>query len=529
MIEPRPYQQKALDIVAAMLAAKPLGQCHPVVEAPTGSGKSLIQAMLLDRYPIRTLAVTHNKELIEQNHAELLGWSPDADAGIYHAGIGRRETSNQITFCGIASVYKRAHEFGRVDLIMIDECHLVPNNSATMYRKLIDDCQRYNPQLVVIGLSATPYRLNNGLLTEGENALFTDIVPAKACGMSMRELIKMGYLAPVTTAPVSARLTTDGIKKTGGDFNLKDLADANDKDSITAACVDEIVRFGQDRRSWLVFAINVDHARHVAELMPVSTAVVTGDTPKGERERIIADYKAGKIRCLVNVNVLTTGFNAPAVDLLAFLRPTQSASLYIQMTGRAMRTADGKSDGLVLDFAGNIERLGPVDDVNVPKARKKKGGEAPIKECPDCFMLIAMSSRTCPYCAYEFPAPPPKLQSSASTASILSEEGPVRHNVTRWTVEVHSKPDKPKSLRITYYDGLLQVGREWICLYHTGRAGQKAFQFWQAHCGARFENIEEAAEILQKRGLKPDYIYTKKNGKWNEVISRGFDERKKTA
>ncbi|MGJ8686322.1 MAG: DEAD/DEAH box helicase, partial [Spongiibacteraceae bacterium] len=328
MLTPRAYQQKAVDITAAMIASQPLGRCHPVIEAPTGSGKSLIQAMLLAKYKIRTIAVTHVKELIEQNHEELLRCDHTADAGIYHAGIGLRQTENRITFCGIASVYKRAHEFGRIDLIIIDECHLLPNNQATMYRKFIDDAQRYNPQLVVLGLSATPYRLGNGLLTEGEGALFTDIVPAKACGMSMRELIEMGYLAPVTTAPVKARMTTDGIKKTAGDFNLKELAAANDTDPATRAAVNEIVHFGQARKSWLIFAINVDHAHHIAELMPVETAVVTGTTPKTERENITRDFKAGRIKCLVNVNVLTTGFNAPGVDLVAFLRPTHSASLY---------------------------------------------------------------------------------------------------------------------------------------------------------------------------------------------------------
>ena len=400
-MNPRPYQAKAVSLLYDYFRHN---QGNPVLEAPTAAGKSVIQSNfikeILDQWPEqRILCLTHVKELVEQNYLAMRRSYPGGSIGINSAALGQRDTEESIIFASIQSVYSRAHELGRFDLILIDECHLVPvKTSSGMYRKFIDDCKKYNPKIKVVGFTATHYRLDNGLLIEGDNRIFTDIIPAKAAGMSIDDLLGMGYLSPLTTAPVQTHLDTSDVPVRMGEYVLRDLVKAVDTDSNTKSACNEIMGFGVDREAWLIFASSVDHAHHIEsylQLSGISCRVITGQTPGAERDDAISAYRQGHIRCLINVNVLTTGFDAPHTDLLAFMRPTMSTSLYVQMAGRGMRIHPGKQDCLVLDFAGLIERHGPVNDVDPPRRRgKKKDQAAPIKECGKCYMLIHAAARS---------------------------------------------------------------------------------------------------------------------------------------
>jgi DNA repair protein RadD len=407
----RPYQQKAVDLLYAYFQHN---TGNPVVEAPTAAGKSVIQADfirgILEQWPLqRILCLCHVKELVSQNCRALRRAYPDGDIGVNAAALGSRDTQQSIIFASIQSVYKRAHELGRFDLIIVDECHLIPvRTSDGMYRRFIDDCLQYNPKIKVIGFSATPYRLDNGLLIDGDHRLFTDIIPAKAAGMSIDDLLAAGYLAPLTTHPVRTHLDTSSVAVRGGEYVLKDLAKAIDVDSTTKAACDEIIALGADRDAWLIFASSVEHAHHIEEYLRsqfVRARVITGEMDGRARDEAIALYQRREIRALINVNVLTTGFDAPHTDLLAFLRPTMSTSLYVQMAGRGMRIHPGKRDCLVLDFADLIATHGPVNKVTPPrKGKRKEDAQAPVKECKGCLMLIHASLRQCPYCgeAFEF-------------------------------------------------------------------------------------------------------------------------------
>lgn len=535
MIQLRDYQEKAVDMLYQYFHHN---SGMPCLEAPTGAGKSLIQAAFIksaiESSPgTRILCLTHQKELIAQNHAALNSYWPQADAGINSASIGRRETGNAVLFAAIQSVHRNPGQLGHFDLVMIDEAHMVPNKvSSGMYRKFLDAQIGFNKKLKVIGLTASPYRLGGGMLTDGSNRLFTDIIPAKAVGMDMPRLIELGYLSPLTTEPVKTKLNTDGVKMSCGDFVASALAKAVDKDSVTAAACNEIISHGQERKSWLIFATSVEHAHHIADYMQskwVDCRVVTGNTPQNERDSLIAEYKAGEIRSLVSVGVLTTGFDAPQTDLIAFLRPTMSPGLYLQMAGRALRVAPGKSDALVLDFAGNIDRHGPVDDINPPKPPRKREGEtmAPLKECPDCFMLLAASSAACPYCGYEFPQAPPKIEAQASTADIMSRRdgGAVRVEPTKMMFSVHQKAGKPRSMRVDYYAGINRVATEWVCLEHGGYARVKAENWWRQHIGSRqYICLDDAIEIANECARLPAYLFVDSSGKYSKIISRGFNE-----
>jgi len=316
---------------------------------PTAGGKSLVMASfvegVLKAWPDqRILIVTHVRELIEQNHAELKRLWPEAPAGIYSAGLKQRDIAARILFAGIQSIHRKLREVGHCDLVLIDEAHLIPRASNTLYRRFLDGLKRQNPLLKVIGFTATPFRLDSGRLHEGKDAIFTDI----AFEVSVRELIDAGYLAPLVSKRMAAQLDVSGVGSRAGEFIARELEAAIDQDAITASAVEEILAYGHDRKSWLVFCAGVEHAFHVRDALRaqgIACATIVGDTPSAEREAIIQAFKAGQIRCLTNANVLTTGFNAPGVDLIAMLRPTQSAGLYVQIVGRGCRLADGKLIG----------------------------------------------------------------------------------------------------------------------------------------------------------------------------------------
>ena len=397
MLTLRPYQEAAIAAIYKYYGEN-TGNCCVVI--PTAGGKSLVMAAFIEgvlkAWPDqRILIVTHVRELIAQNHAEMIGLWPEAPAGIYSAGLGKREAQARILFAGIQSIHRRAQEVGHTDLVMIDEAHLIPGNSSTMYRRFLDALTRINPALKVIGLTATPFRLDSGMLHEGNDALFTDI----AYEAPVRDLIDAGYLSPLVSKQPATRLDVSKVGTRAGDYIQRDLAAAVDQEAITRAAVTEIIAHGRDRKSWLAFCSGVDHARHVAEEFArqgIICSTIFGDTPKEERDAIIAAFKRGEIRALASMGVLTTGFNAPGVDLIALLRPTKSAGLYVQMVGRGTRLAPGKENCLVLDFAGNVRRHGPIDLVRPRRPGDAGGGEAPTKVCPECESIIALSAAECP-------------------------------------------------------------------------------------------------------------------------------------
>jgi DNA repair protein RadD len=510
-------------------------QGNPVLELPTGSGKSLVQADfvrgVVQNFPAnRVLCLTHVKELIEQNYLELMGIWPEAPAGIYSAGLNCRDTDDPIIFASIQSVYNKPYDLGYFNLIIIDECHLVPvKTSEGMYRKFLDAMRSINPKIKVIGLSATPYRLDNGLLTEGDNRLFTDLISAKKIGATLPQLVEAGHLAPLTTPDEPLpQLSVEGVGKSGGEFKAGELNEAvKNQFSTTCRAVEEIVSRGANRKKWIIFATSIDHCDEVVGLLTlnhsISADVIHGQTNKTDRENIIARFKRGEVRALVSVNVLTTGFNVRDVDLLAMLRPTHSAALYIQMAGRGMRTAEGKTDCLVLDFAGNINRHGPVDKVQPPKKKGKREGDAPLKECESCLMLVPAGCRTCEFCGFEFPANQnDNLDKQASQLAIMGKAKPIKYEPTRMRFSRHIKEDRPDSLRVDYYEGIRKVASEWVCLFHQGRPLQNARLWWGNYVGAeRPDNIFEAISMAERYAMLPEYIYIQRKGKFDEVVSKG--------
>lgn len=526
MIQLRPYQSEAIDATLKYFAEE---EGNPLIVLPTGTGKSVVIAefcrRILGQWPdTKILVVTHVRELIRQNHEELKALWSDAPAGINSAGLKKREYDPPIVFCGIQSVYNKASRFTKVDLVLVDEAHLIPRKTNTMYQKFLSNLKLMNPHVRVIGLTATPYRLDTGLLHSGKDALF-DAISYEA---ELKDMVKGGYLTKLVSKQPKTKLDVRNVSVRGGEFVAGELQRAVDRKDVNEAAVQEILSYGADRQSWLIFCSGVSHATHIAELITkrgISCATIFGETPAAERDQIVADFKARKIRAIASMGVLTTGFNAPAVDLLALLRPTQSTGLYIQIMGRGMRNAPGKENCLVLDFAGNIARHGPVDKVNPKKPRKTDGeGVAPVKECPECNSIVFAGSAECPDCGYVWPPKEPEIDATASTLPVMSESLPVKWvPVNSVAYRQHVKPGSPNSMRVEYRSGLT-VYREWVCFDHKGYPRDKAVKWWAQRMtgpGILPRNTEEAIKESSKL-VKPVEIRVQNNGKYTEIVAFKF-------
>ena len=521
----RPYQRAAIEALYDYFSAS---SGNPLVVMPTGTGKSLCIAgftreAIAAYGDTRVLILTHVKELIQQNFMTMLRAWPEAPAGIYSAGLSRRDIRAQILFAGIQSIHRHAYQVQRCDLVLIDEAHLLGRGDSGMYRSFLAQLNEINAGLLkVVGFTATPYRLDSGMLHEGKDRLFTDI----AFQVPVLEMIQQGYLCPVVPKQTSTQLDVGGVGTRGGEFIAKDLEAAVDRDEVTRAAVAEIVQHGEGRGSWLVFCSGVAHARHVRDAIRehgISAETVTGDTPGPERDGILAAFKAGRLRCVTNANVLTTGFDAPGTDLIALLRPTKSVGLYVQMVGRGTRLAEGKDDCLVLDFAGNTARHGPIDTVDGRKKEPAGDGEAPIKVCPECQTINHASARHCIECDHEFPPPVVKVAPQAASNALLSTQIQAAWcDVTGITYARHDKPGKPASLRVTYECGLARHS-EWVCFEHTGFPRDKAVGWWRRRAGnlPPPTTVDEALGQLDQL-RRPIAIQVRPAGQYTEIAAARF-------
>jgi len=525
MLTPRPYQQKALDATYDYWRN---GGSNGVVVVPTGGGKSLIQALLIkeicEGWPgTRILVLTHVKELVEQNYNELLEAWPEAPAGIYSAGLKRKEIKAQVLFTGIQSIDKHIHKLDPPPkLVLIDECHLIPQKSSTRYRKVMSTLQLMYPKVRLLGLTATEFRMETGYLHTGENALFTDIIYK----VDVNHLIDNGWLCRPVIKNTVNKINTLGVKHTGKEFNAHDLQERVMEKGKTQAIVSEIIEKGRNRKKWLIFATGIKHAEEIRdelEAFGIIGIVVTGKTPVKERDQIVRDYRNNIITTLINVNVFTTGFNVKDVDFIPIIRPTESPVLIVQMIGRGMRTFPGKVDCLVLDYGGNIERHGPIDAIRIKdKALSAGDGEAPIKTCPDCMSLVYAGARECPDCGYLFPPPKPKLETKASTAAIMAADiMPEVLKVQKTVYYVHKKAGKPDSVRVEYQCGLTMIN-EWVFPESTSQKQHWFYSKWCAMAGLEKPYPIEAKEFVFMCEAQATEIEAIQEGKYWKVRKRVF-------
>lgn len=531
----RDYQQRSKDQVYEWFEKNPVG--NPCLVLPTGSGKSWLNAAIiadaLQNWPqTRVLMLTHVKELIEQNADKMrLVW-PNAPMGIYAAGLNRREIGEPITFASVQSVRNRAKALGHIDLVIIDECHLINNRKQGGYRKLLDELEEINPNLRVLGLTASPYRLGQGMVTDGDEPLFHDILEP----VLIEELISKKYLARLVSKHTKMQLDTTGVRHRGGEFVAKDLNAAVTKDGTSESAVQEIVQRGADYRSWLIFCVSVEHAEQVRDEVRrhgISCESVTGSTPSNERRDILERFKSGDLRAVTNCEVLTTGFDHPDLDLIAMLRPTESPGLYQQIVGRGTRIKSHTDHCLILDFAGNIERHGPITNIRPPAPGGKRKGDAPVKICPDCDEIVHLSVMVCPECGYQWEKSEPS-NLHLRNHDIMGEE-PSEAEIGSWDWRVQkSRRTGIDMIKVRYFQGIGRiVATEYLCLLHPGTAGNKAaqklYEILNA-AGVKFDpsmRLPELAEFMRDVP-PPSSIKYRKEGKFETIIERNWNGKVET-
>lgn len=575
----RPYQQEAVD---ATLNHFRKSDDSAVIVLPTGAGKSLVIAELARLARRKILVLTHVKELVEQNHAKYQSYG--LTGGIFAAGLKRKEHRHQVTFASVQSVSANLDQFrDEYSLVIIDECHRVSGEETSQYQRIIELLRHQNDSLKVLGLTATPYRLAMGWIYRYHYRGFVrseEDKPFQHCifELPLSFMINRGYLTrPELVNAAVAQYDFSALSQDRfGEYAEKDVNQLLSKHKrVTRAIIEQVMERAVERQGVMIFAATVDHAREITGYLPEhQTALVTGATEWKDRDLLIQRFKQRQLKYLVNVSVLTTGFDAPHVDFIAILRPTQSVSLYQQIVGRGLRLDEGKQDCLVIDYAGNHVNLhhpevgepkpnpdsepvqvfcpgcgfanifwGKTDDdggVIEHYGRRCQGllepaeGDNPavqnerpqqcdyrfrFKECPHCGSENDIAARNCHQCHKAIIDPDDQLRNALK----LKDAMVIR--CAGITLGAHASKTGSK-LRITYHG---EDGEELSESFDFSKPPQRTV--FNRLFGRRFANSQapktfsRADEVLESQALlpAPDFVIARKQKHYWQVQERIFD------
>lgn len=536
----REYQQRAVDQLYAWFRSNPTG--NPVLNLPGGSGKSVVIAKIvqdaLQNWPsTRVLMLVHSRELVGQNAAKLRAMWPGAPMGIYSAGLGKRQLGEPITYASIQSVRTKAERLGHIDLVLVDEAHCISTTESGGYRSLIAALKAINPYLRIVGFTASPYRLGHGLITDGKEAIFSDILEP----VTIAELVFKGHLCPLRSKVTNHKLDATGLHTRQGDYIASEMQAKFNTDDNNHAIALELLERASAQKHWLIFCSGIDHCIQFAQTlraMGVTADWVTGEDSNTDRDRKLQEFSDGKIRAICSVGVLTTGYDFPALDCIVFLRATQSPGLYLQMAVRGMRIHPAKDECLVLDFAGVVAMHGPVTAVQPPKRKGEPGGgKVPTKGCPECGELIHASVMTCPACGHVFEAK--EKTYTLRNDDIMGISGQ-EMLVKEWKWRKHeSKSTGKEMLAVTYYGGLSDPPvTEYLPVCHDGYAGQKAMRqlvTMERASGATIVSTMQEPTFLDDAvaemnlGKPPKLLEYKKDGKFYRVLKRSWHDQQPNA
>ena len=501
---------------------------------PTGVGKGTQNADfaggVAKMFPNqRILCVTHSQILVGQNAQDFREMWPDMSFGVVSAGLGLKQYGHQVTFAGIGSIARKPELLGKVNILIIDEAHAVSDKESSMYMKLIEYLRAVNPCLVVIGLTATPYRMGMGMLTEGD--VFTDVCIDMTSPAWIEWFVSEGYLMPLIARKTSTFIETDDVKLTGGDFNVKGLSNAAMRNDMTERAIAEALPAVSDRRSIAIYCVSIEHIEQVVMVLDsygIDCEFVHSKAGDDHNEAALARFDSGQSRFIASMGQLTTGWNCRRLDCIIMLRPTRSPGLWVQMLGRGTRPfyvldailhSDGvwrvpdltakegrlasiaqspKKSCLVLDFARNTEDLGPFDDPQVPRKRGKGGGPAIMKACQKgrmvdqeyigCGTYAWPAERYCKECGMEYYFEI-KFDSTTTGTAIMGNKSEAKpyvepeiadFQVSRVSYMRHSKMGKPDSVKVSYFCGV-RMFNMYLCPDHGGGATARARQWWRKH------------------------------------------------
>jgi len=548
----RKYQIEASNALYEALKGDP--ESNPIVVAPGGSGKTVILCKIIDLILSNDpheniLVLSHDKRILTQNFNSLEEYFDGIDIGMYSSGLKTKEIK-KITVAGIQSIFRRPDLFENFGIVLIDECHLVTIEQTGMYRKFIDAL----PMVQVGGLTATHFRTGHGYIHKGDNALFNVLAYDGSSTENFNKLIDDGYLSQLFSKPTSLKYKTDGVKTLAGDFSAKDMSEKFDRESLTEAAVIESIFYGKKYKHWLCFAIDISHAENIKkrfEAHDIPSCVLHSKMEEDE-DRIISDYKSGKYRVLINVNMAAVGFDFPAIDLILLMRPTKSQNFHVQMIARGSRVVyksgkdlktkkqrlkaikkGGKPHCLILDFAGNVSRLGPINHMDIEQKEKGNGkGEAITKECPDCTMINYGAAKLCCNCGFEFEFKE-SLEITAGEDEIIAKRKMIAipEDAKTWVdvdsvsySKFRSNLGTPEQILVRYRCGLTTV-KEYIGIQHNGYAKFRAKNWIDFRWNNENENPPVTVfDFISRQEFikKPVKILVSTTGKRPEVVDAKF-------
>lgn len=504
-MKPRQYQQDAFDLTLSSLR----NGNNPAVSVPTGGGKGIISAMLVDRFRERngyTLLLTHSRELVSQNYKTLARYSNIDGVGIYCAGLGKWDIGEKATYASIQSIYTKLDVLPPPDIICVDECQLVtPSDSnAKMYNTVL----KHFPNARRIGLSATPYRYDTGLVYKGEGCWFDDL----AIDIKFTDLVNQGYLSPLVGVLSARHLELEEVNVTGGDYDTAQV-DALITEKWLKALMLNIIDLAVGRKAWLMFSPSVRVAAlsaQIANQMGIKADYVYG----GDAERFnkLKRWEAGDTKLMVNCHILTTGYDRPDIDLIIDCAPTESLGKHIQKLGRGARLSEGKKNCLIIDACGNLQRLGSISQEN-DFYRQKPNGELEQGE------IIPRKPRE-----------PRRVLPGVRTLAVIDPtSGEQARDGAELTLQVHAvnavaiatrrNPDKP-ALMVQYACTTREGARiDASAFVNTEEPNAYAHSFFMSRRLAITLPIEaRKAQWMMKGAAEPPFIVARKQGRyWNMV------------
>lgn len=412
MITPRPYQEEAIRaVMAALMRAR-----FALLQLPTGAGKTICFAELIRRwlqlYKMRIGILAHRGELVTQARDKLITVWPEAPIGLASAGVSSRVSTREDVTIGTIQTLARRAEIDPLDLIIIDEAHMIDPKGGprkSQYQKFIDHMEALHPEVRVLGVTATPYRLGHGHIygNKCRKSRF-NWFEKLTFKVDLDDLIDQGYLAPIR-AKEAEDISSDlaAIKTTAGDYNQGQLGEMMSRSVHVRTAVKAYEEYGENRQHVLIFCVTIEHAELVKAAFKQAgymAGVVHSKLSKAERRVTLEAFDRGGLQVLVNVGILTEGWDSPAVDLVMLCRPTKSPALFVQMIGRGTRTAPGKQDVLVLDLGGNFAEHGHPGNprVYIPGTSNSNSPTTPAaRVCPNCKTIITKGLK-CDSCGYEW-------------------------------------------------------------------------------------------------------------------------------
>lgn len=498
----RPYQTEASESIFTSLRA---GN-NPVVQLPTGTGKSLVIADVASKLRAKggnTFVVTHVKELVVQNKRTLDRYAGLEKVGTMCAGLNENSPGESITFGTIQSLYRPAMD-GRLPFphaIIIDEAHRVPpGDDGKLYYNLI----KAFPSARRIGMSATPWRMDGGSIYKGDDAWFDDLCYQK----TPLEMVELGYLCPLVGVSTEVQLDLQGISKTGGDYTQSQV-DSRSTDEWLALVAQSVKQLSNKRKHVAVYCPTINAAtRFTAALKNVGIEAGAVHSESEERNEIIEKWEAGEIKALCSVDILTTGFDFPALDCIVCLRPTQSTALWVQILGRGTRIYEGKEDCLVLDYVGNLTRLGGINMME--DFLQEKNGQVVGQ-----FKAVGVAAKK------------KKLKISRGIAAVDPMQGSAKDvrvfvNEIKYVV-IGSKKQPGKTLLMAVYDCETEEGypisaSQFLCVEYSGWARTQAEKWFKLR-GVDAPYNSDAARRLCYGLPIPREADIRRNGKYVNVVA----------